>query len=353
MEIYLLDKELNILGVFQRFEAIIWNMKFHEPGNFKASFLFTEKMNRLLQRGNILYKTDEQEAAVITRKYLKLDNKGQETIQVQGYMLSRYLNQRIIWKKTVLKGTSEMVMRELVYANAIAPEDSARIIPQLELGTIKGYKDEIEKQVTYSNLQEELTAISKTAELGYRFLLDLENRKIYFDIYKGNDRTIGSEFPCVFTRDYGNVYTQNYSEDSSNYRNVCLVGGAGEDEERVLKTVGEYSGLERYEMFYNASGLSNTDISTEEYLAQLEQKGIEKLSDYKVATSFESKINQNRIKEILLGDYVTCTDKKWGITMNTQIKAIEKGFSKKERSLVITFGDEQPTLISLLKAGKG
>ena len=102
MEMYVLDRDINILGIFSTYEAIIWNPKLHEPGVFKASFIFTNKMNDILQRGNLIYKTDEDEPAIITRKYLKLNKHGEQTIQVQGYMASRYLNQRIIWSKMVM-----------------------------------------------------------------------------------------------------------------------------------------------------------------------------------------------------------------------------------------------------------
>lgn len=51
-----------------------------------------------------------------------------------------------------------------------------------------------------------------------------------------------------------------------------------------------------------------------------------------------------------LGDFVTCYDSEWGITVNTQVKSIEKGFSKTEKSFVATFGDNVPTLINLIKA---
>lgn len=350
MEIYVLSQDLDIMGILVNYEAIIWNPKFHEPGSFKASFLFTERVNEMMQRGRIIYKTDEDEPAVITRKFLKLNKFGEQTIQVQGYMLSRYLNQRIIWNRINFSGKTEVAMREMVYQNAIAPAIPDRIIPRLELGTLKGYEDTIERQMSYGNLQEELTAISKVSELGYKLMLDIADKKIYFEVYKGTDRTAGSENPCVFSREFGNVYTQDYSEDATNYRNVCLVGGTGEDEDRIMQTVGEASGLDRYEMFYNASGLSNKDISAEEYLAQLGQKGKEKLADYYVAKAFENKVNSAKAMKHNLGDYVTCTDKQWNITMDTQIKAIEKGLSKEEKSIFITFGDDVPTMISLIKA---
>lgn len=350
MEIYILDRDINILGIFSTYDAIIWNSKLNEPGTFKASFVFSEKMNNILQRGNLLYKTDEEEPAIITRKYLKLSKTGEETIQIQGYMASRYLNQRIIWSKMILKGSPEVIMRNMVYEHVINPKEPERKMDRIMLGNLNGYEGDIEKQVTYDNLQDALTDIAKVSELGYRLRLDIDEKVFYFEVFKGTDRTLGSKHPCIFTRDYGNVYTQEYYEDDSNYRNVCLVGGAGEDEERILKAVGNSAGIDRYEMFYNASGLSNKDITEDEYLQQLEQKGMEKLKSYYTSMAFESKINQDKAMPFSLGDYVTCMDSKWNLTVNTQIKEIEKGFSKTEKSFVVTFGDNVPTLINLIKA---
>lgn len=351
MEIYVLDKNLNTLGAFSTYDSIIWNPCFHEPGIFKAEFLFSEKMIGILQLGNLLYKTDEAEPGIITRRYLKLNRDGEETILIQGYMAARYLNQRIIWNKMIMSGTVETIMRQMVYEQIIEPEDSARAMPNIELGELQGYEGEIEKQISYGNLQETLTELSKTYELGYRLRLDMDVKKFFFDIYRGSNRVYGSETPCVFTRNYGNVYTQEYSEDSTNYRNTCLIGGSGEDSDRILASIGcENTGLDRYEMFYNASGLSNADISNEEYLLQLRQKGEEKLSSYYKVKAFESRINQNKKMTYALGDYVTCKDDQWGIMVNTQIKEIEKSFSKTEQSLIVTFGDNVPTLIQLIKA---
>ena len=351
MEIYVLDNSIHILGAISIYESILWTEKLHEPGTFKAVFVFTEKMNNILNEGNLLYKTDENQPGIIKRKFLKLDKYGQQTITIQGYMVSRYLNQRIIWKKMIMKGTPEQIMRQMVDEQVIHPEDTDRKMPLIELGDYKGYDDEeIEKQVTYDNLQEALTDVSKTSELGYRLRLDYGTRKLIFEVYKGVDRTQGTEEPCVFSRKYKNVYTQEYSEDASNYRNVCLVGGPGEDSKRTLATVGEASGLDRYELFHNAAGISDKDISSAELISQLKQKGEEKLAAYYIAKAFESKINQKKARTYALGDYVTCADSEWRVIVNTQVKAIQKGLSKKEESIVVTFGDDVPTLIDLIKA---
>lgn len=351
MEIYILDRDLNIVGVISTYDSILWTEKVHEPGNIKAVFVFTEKMNKLLQRGYLLYKTDELQPAVITRKTLKLNKYGQQTITIQGYMVTRYFRQRIIWKKMIMKGTPEQLMRQMVQEQIIEPEDETRKIPLIELGDLQNFDmDEVEKQITYDNLQEALTDMSKTTELGYRLRLDYARKKLVFEVYKGTNRTQGTEHPCIFTRKFKNVFTQEYNEDEGNYKNVCLVGGPGEDTDRVLVTVGSGAGLDRYEMFYNASGYSEDGITAAVLQDQLRQKGLEKMSAYYIAKAFETKINKEKAMKFELGDYVTCKDTQWGITVDTQVKVIQKGYSKTEASYVITLGDDVPTLINLIKA---
>lgn len=352
MEIYILDRNLNILDVISTYEAIVWTPKVNEPGTFKAEFVFSEKYNNILTRGNLLYKTDEEEAGIIKRVQKKLDKTGRETLIVSGYMTGKYLFQRIIWNKMLMKGTYEDLMRQMVYEQVINPSDSSRRMPMIELGDYHGYNsDVIEKQITYDNLQEALTDLSNLSELGYRLRLDFEAKKYIFEVYQGTDRTRDSEHPCVFSRERNNIYAQNYSEDDNNYKNVCLVGGPGEDENRILRTVGSGEGFDRYEMFYNAASYSDKDVTADELNAQLDQKGREKLAQYYVAKAFDSKINQSKAPLYKLGDYVTVYDSKWNTYLDTQIKSIEKGLSKKEDSTIITFGDGIPTLIQLIKKG--
>lgn len=354
MEIYVLDKDINILGIFSVYEAIVWNQKWNEPGTFQAQFLFTKENNNLLQIENLLYKTDSSEAGIITRKYLDIKEDGHEYIKIEGYMASRYLNRRIIWSKMTMTGTAEALMRQMVYEQVIAPSDSDRKISHIMLGDEHGYSGEtIEKQITYDNLTTALTDLSQQSELGYRLTLDLTDKVFYFDVLQGTDRTLGTESPCIFSRDFQNIYKQDYEDNNNNYRNVCLTGGKGEDAARILETVGSGAGLERYEMFYNASGLSDKDLTTAQYRQQLAQKGSEELAKYYRVTSFESTINASKAMEYEIGDYVTCYDTSWGITLNAQITEVENDLSKDENSVVLTFGNSAPTVTQMIKNAIG
>lgn len=350
MEMYVLDKELELVGVLSGYEAIIWRDILSEPGKFEAEFLFTDRINRILQRTNILYKKDEMQAGVINYKHIKLDKQGRTKIRIKGNMASVYMNRRIVWEKMVLSGTSEEVMRELVEKQVISPSDKKRRMPRIRMGELCGSEDYIEKQITYSNLQETLTDIAAAAGLGYRLRLDLLEKVFYFEVIKGTDRTLGTIQPCIFNREFRNVYTQEYYEDDSNFKNVCLVCGTGEDENRVTETVGNASGIDRYEMSYSAAFLKDEGQTEEIYREQLRQKGNEKLKDYYLVESFTSKIRQDKAKQCALGDLVTCNDRKWGIQIDTQIRMIEKHLSKDEQEVYFTFGNSQPMITDLIKA---
>lgn len=350
MEIYVLDEELNLVGVLSGYEAIIWQDMLEKPGKFEAEFLFTERLNRMLQRKNILYKKDEMQAGIINYKHIKLDKQGRTKIRIKGNMASYYTKRRIVWEKMVLSGTSEEVMRELVDKQLINPADPTRRISGIRLGELCGVEDYIEKQVTYSNLQETLTDIAAAAGLGYKLRLDLQEKVFYFEIIKGADKTLGTMQPCIFSRDFHNIYTQEYYEDDSNFKNVCLVCGTGEDENRVTEVTGEASGLDRYEMSYSAAFLKDEGQTEEIYREQLRQKGNEKLKDYYLVESFTSKVRQDKARKCSLGDFVTCSDREWGIRIDTQIKMIEKHLSKDEQEVYITFGNSQPMITDLIKA---
>lgn len=350
MEIYVLDKELNIVNVISKYEAIIWKDILDKPGRFEAEFLFTIRNSRTLKRTNILYKTDEMQAGIINYRHIKLNKEGRVVIRIKGGMASSYLNRRIVWNKMVLSGTSEEAMRELVEAQVINPSNPKRKMPRIRLGEVCGIEDHIEKQVTYANLQETLTEIASEAGLGYILRLDLKEKVFYFEVIRGKDRTIGTTKPCLFSRYFKNIDTQEYYEDDSNYKNVCLVCGKGEDEDRTTVEVGDASGIDRYEMAYSAAFLEEKGQTEEAYIAQLFQKGSEKLKEFFLVQSLESKIRQSKAPEYGMGDIATCLDNEWGIRMDAQIKQIEKHLSKNERKVYITFGNSRPMLTELIKA---
>ena len=360
MELYVFDRELNFVGLLDNFFSLRWVRRYHRAGEFELHCPLNAHTLELLQRENIIWKQGDQEAGYIKYRQLGQDEQGQEVLIIKGDFLTGYLDRRIIWGQEILNTTAEVAMRALVDKNAITPVDPSRVIPFLELGQLQEFPEEIEYQVSYKNLLEELEKISNLSGLGYRVSVDLPSKKLLFQVYKGRDLTAAQTAnpPAIFSNEFENVLEQQYVDSLHNFRNVALVAGAGEGTDRKLVTVGQGTGLDRVELYVDARDLQEEDengnsIQEADYEEMLRSRGQSKLAEYADLKTFECKINpfsNLRYKEDFdLGDIVTCTSKKWGVTIDARITEVEEIYEQDGFSLNVTFGNSVPTLIDKIK----
>jgi hypothetical protein len=375
MELYVFDRELNFKGILESYSSFIWRRKYSKCGEFELHCSLTSETLELLKKENIIWKKGDLEAGYIEYRNLKQDTEGKETLVVKGKFLTGYLGRRIIWGIEKIKTTPELAMRYLIDKHCINPDNPDRIIPYLKLNHLKGIPDdfyylsanqitwepvamnlpETEKQTSYKNLLEEIESIATTNELGIRTLLDIQNKQMLFDVYQGLDRTAeqSENAPAIFSREFENILEQEYTDSLNNYRTVALVAGEGEGTARQFVTVGSGTGFDRYELFIDARDLQQEDMTNEGYEAVLQNRGQSKLAEMREIQTFESKININsnlKYKEDFeLGDIVTCTSKKWGITIDTRITEVEEIYEENGFDVNITFGNNIPTLIDKIK----
>ncbi len=355
MEIYVFDKQLNMQGILGSYTSFIWRRRYSKHGDFELHCPLTPEYLELLKKGNVIWKNDDAEAGYIQYRNLAMNDNGDEVLVVQGKFLTGYLNRRIIWGIENLNTTSELAIRELVDKNVINPLDADRKVFLMALGEVKGYTQTSNLQTSYANLLDKVEDIANTAELGIRTLLDLENKKIVFDIYEGFDRaeSNGVNAPAIFSREFENVLSQEYTDSNNNFRNLALVAGEGEGAARALEVVGGGTDLDRYEVFIDARDLQKEEMTDLEYKAKLTERGNEKLAEYVEVQSFDSKINLNSNLEYKvdfnLGDKVTCVSKAWGVTIDTRITEIEEVYESSGKQVNVVFGDSMPTLIDKLK----
>lgn len=361
MELYIFDRDLNRLGLIDKYESLIWNRKCNEVGIFELHCNVEYDTLRYLKKDNIIFKSNDlTEGAYIENVYIDEDIKGTETIKVIGKFITGYIGNKIVWVQETINSTVENAIRRLVYNNCINTSED-RIIPYMQLGESKNYTDKIDFQVSYKNLEEEVCKIAKEKDINFRVITDLENKIHKFDIYKGVDRTVNQNINphCSFSREFENIEKQSYSHENDNVKNIALVAGEGEGSNRTIITVGDSTGLDRKEIFVDARDIRNTredgtSIPQEEYLKLLTQRGLEKLSEFKEIISFDAKVNVTNAnlvykKDFDLGDYVSCINKKWGMIINVKITEIEEVYEKNKYQINIVFGDKIPTLIDKVK----
>lgn len=355
MELYIFDRELDFKGILEGYTSLIWRRRYSKHGDFELHCALTFENLELLKKGNVIWKNDDEEAGYIQYRNLAMDQEGKEILVVSGKFLTGYLNRRIIWGIENLNTTSELAIRELIDKNVVNPLDADRKIALAMLGEVKAYAQTTNMQTSYVNLLDKVEDIANTSELGIRTLLDLENKKIVFDIYEGFDRTEsnGVNAPATFSREFENVLKQEYTDSNNNFRNLALVASEGEGTARVLETVGSGTDLDRFELFVDARDLQKEEMTDLEYKAKLTERGNEKLAECKDIQTFDSKINLNSNLEYKvdfdLGDKVTCVSKAWGMTIDTRITEIEEVYESSGKQVNVVFGDSMPTLIDKLK----
>lgn len=361
MELKIFNRDLNLVGIVDSFSSLIWNRKYNSIGEFQLNILFTEENNSLLRLDNIIYK-DNGEAGFITCKEIKTDDNGAETIEVKGKFIIGYLERRIVWGCEEINSNIVEASHQLIINNCIDCTEN-RKIPNLIIEENKEIDIPLIKQVSYDNLFDTLSSIAQTHELGLKVDFDIFNKKLIFKIYKGIDRSISQKVtaPIIFSREFENVLNQNYLESNSNHKNVALIAGAGEGADRKTTTIGDEGGLDRYEIFVDARDITDTRyidgeneiIPDNEYKELLITRGKEKLAEqYKIKT-FDGtiNINSNMIykKDYDLGDVVTFLDKRWGVKVDTRITEICETYDIEGLSINITFGNNVPTLLEILK----
>ena len=370
MELYIFNKDLELKGILDTFTSLRWIRRYHKSGEFELHCALNSDTLNLLQRENIICKKGDDEAGYIETRRLRIDSTGQELLEIKGKFLTSYLRRRINWGQLIFNGKTEELMRKLVNDNCISPAN--RALPNLILGSLKNFDDTIQYQDSYGNILSCLESISNTSNLGFKNILDMENQKIIFSVYKGIDRTVnnGAIAPCIFSRNFENILEQEYADSLNNYKNTALIAGAGEGKDRKLTSIEEGQGLNRYELYVDARDLQSTKqvektgedgnkttedvpMSDNEYIPMLLQRGKEKLAECYEVQALNSKINTqgNNIykKDFDLGDIVTIVDKKWGIQVDTRITEVEEVYEGGKVEINSTFGNNIPTIIDKIK----
>lgn len=359
MELYVFDSSLSFVGLLDNFTSLQWTRRYAKCGEFELHCSLNPENLALLARGNIVWKKDDPEAGFIEYRQLAQDTEGKETLVIKGKFLSGYLNRRIIWGEEILQTTAEVAARTLVDKHGITPTDTNRIIPNLMLGVSQGFLQAVNYQTSYANLLDEVEVLCGLSNLGYRVNLDVTNKKLVFEVYEGLDRTPTQSINprAIFSKEFDNILTQQYTDSLNNFRNTVLIGGMGEGTVRKLVTVGAFSGLERFELFDDAKSLTNVvndvTLTDLEYTDTLIESGNSKLSETQEIQTFDSTVNLNSNlvykTDFDLGDIVTCVSKKWGLTLDTRITEIKEIYEEAGPSINITFGNNIPTLLSIIK----
>ena len=368
MELFIYDTSLELLGVIDEISALVWTRRYWECGEFSLLVPMTSRHALLLQNGRLLARKDTDEMGQIRYLAITKDENGLEQIEVQGKFITYWVGNRLLLRNMVSSLPTHELLSNIVQENLITPSDPRRIVPNLALADMSSLVSEPVNCscAAYANALDACSERAKLAKLGFKIITDLKQKKHFFLVYKGLDRTTGQtdNAICIFSPDFDNVLSQEYTHSAENVATAAYVGGEeteGESRQVVEVLDDVRAGLDRIEFYDDSSTISRSytedgveqQLSLEEYIALLTARGHSVLDQKTESLSFSSHIdtqaNLAYKSDFDLGDRVTCVNKRWGIRIDARITEITESYESGKEELEITFGVSIPSLNSILK----
>jgi hypothetical protein len=351
--IRILSPTLDLQGEVDNYLSFSFVRRYHSPGEFQ---LVTNRKVRNADKLNtnqlIMLGADKYKTGIIRYKEIKANDKGEEILTVKGYTLGAITAQRITIPPDGLaydikEADGETVMKHYVEMNYL--DILGMEFPNLLIAPNQNRGENIKWQSRYKNLAEELEQISKLTNLGWHIYLDFDSRKWIFDIYNGRNFSASRETnpPVIFSPQFENVRSQEYTESLIGYGNYAIVAGQGEGAERAIAMVGDdATGLDKHVIFVDARDIENSE--------DLISRGMAKLKEQQRIISFQSEVLPHGPflyqKDWDVGDMVTVQNKDWGLTMDVRITEVEEVYEAGGFKFNVTFGNNIPTLTQKLKS---
>ena len=219
------DTELNYLGQVDDYESLIFRRKWSGYGEFEITLGYCSPI--LQARRFILLDEDPKRSGCI--EYVQYDE-AKGTYTVKGFSLLKLLETRITVPpkgkvNQSYQGTPAEILQQLVTANAIAPEDSCRVIPHLVLGDRPPSGGSITYETRYNILAEDIRSIANAYSLGAEIELNWREQCLEFVVRQGVDHTAAQSLQprVIFSDAYDNISGQVYTLDVSSERRILAM----------------------------------------------------------------------------------------------------------------------------------
>lgn len=345
------DPNLNWVGIVENYISATWAPEFRNKGTFAFSVPYTTEMRAFLLRGNYVTRRDDDHIGIIRRVVIK-DDVDQQTIEVSGEFALGILGQRVVLDKSDLVGSKAAVIKKLLENNLTDPENQARKYPLVEIDSdilSVGSPEEESYNLFGTCLLAACQKIIKNTNIGIRVVLKRnastkDPEGLVVQLYEGVDRRYSQSenTRILFSDTVDNLYGSEYEQSSEHLKNVALVLGEGEGENRVSLLVGDAEGIDRFETVVDAQGQSsdNGEITAEEYAELLKNAGRAALS-YEVESFAGLIVNTSNYvyrRDYNIGDIITLYNSRIGVSVDARITGVSETEDEEGYSIIPILG---------------
>lgn len=316
MQPLVLDKNFDAVLVIDFYESFIWTERYSKAGDFQLYLPASTELLEQIKVGYYLYLEESDRLMIIETIKIETNARTGNRLRITGRSLEMLLARRIVWSMTTLDGYLDGQIRKLLNENIISPTDTNRRIANFSYQTTSDSiitAMQIKSQYTGDNIYDVVTSICDERKIGFKVIFERTGNGFVFSLYAGKDRSYDqtANEPVEFSPSFDNLIDSNYMYQDLNYRSMALIAGMDQAENRKRTTVfvDQSTGIDRKELYIDARDLRQEEgTSDADYLAALAQRATEKLSEYKIESSFEgtmeTTLSQTFNKDYFLGDIV-------------------------------------------------
>ncbi|QFG09134.1 minor tail protein [Arthrobacter phage Sporto] len=309
MEVYILDSQLRRTAVLDRFVSLIWTERFGSYGDFELVVHSTPENRNLLTPG-VKFVVNESDRIMTIENYEnKKDEEGKLMLKLTGPSLEQILEDRAATEgmaglaadsSWVLTGTPGAICREIfqkICVDGILSVGDK--IPYIVSGTtypvdtISESSTVIQASIPLTSVYEAIKEMCEVYDLGFRLYRNLDQSKLYFNIYAGSDRTTRqTTLPAVvFSSDLDNLTNETELNSISQTKNVAYVFAQNGS---LIVYADGYSadtiGFDRRVVYVDASDIAEPAGAT--LTSILTNKGKDALSKARPLQAFDGEVSQ-------------------------------------------------------------
>lgn len=233
MLLYVLRENLDIVGVIDSWQSLIWNTKLQTAGSFELYVTATPRNKRFLQANRFLARSDSNRFMYIT----SIDDKTEEdgkTITVSGYSVEGILRKRMypIWSNNYIHGGSYTLRETFNAINPFGFKIDTTSVEHVYTGEVAtgDLRTNMETYLRFLLTREgdmegedsDFWILPQTYIIEFDYAYPNEGFILYPEVLKDyrNNPPI-----CMFSEDIGNIHdvSYSYSEEGCSSAIIALI----------------------------------------------------------------------------------------------------------------------------------
>ena len=310
MNIFVLNQNFETVDIIDSYESAIWTDRYCGFGDCEIYTFFDPSIIQKVRQDYYLLNLESEHLMIVEGIQIDSDAESGNHLRITGRSLESILNRRIVWQQTSVTGSLQNALKSLITASIISPSIADRQIsnfvfedstdPDILAATL-------EAQYTGDNIYDIVVSACETYNFGFKVTLNNQNQFV-FKLYKGEDRSYDQMTNpyVVFSPSFENIINSNYVDSTEVMKNVTLVAGEDQGEQRRTLVVGAGTGLARRELYTDARDIQSEKVTN--YNEALRQRGLEQLIENSRTVSFEGQVEATKMfvygTDFFMGDII-------------------------------------------------